>query len=328
MNKSVFSLSLLLGLFIGMVFLSAEVTWAKNLKKVRIGVPYIPNVQFTPLYVAQKKGFYAAEGLEVKIEYGFEHDFVALAAQGQREFAVASGDQVIMARANGLPITFVLQWYQRYPVALMFPDSGRIRSFSDLKGKTIGLPGFFGASYVGWKALVFAAGIDEKAVTVKEIGFTQAAAVQQGLVDGAVVYIANEPIQLRNAGISVQVIEVSDYINLVSNGVVVGEKMMKERPDLVRGMVQATQRAMIYSIENPDDAFQISRSIIPEITDENAPVQKQVLMVSIELWKGKQIGISSRKAWQDSVVFMKKTGLISKTSPVDKLFTNQFVKSD
>lgn len=313
-------------LFLGSVLLSAGYTSAKSLNKVRIGVPYIPNVQFTPLYVAQKKGFYAAEGLEVKIEYGFEHDFVALAAQGQREFAVASGDQVIMARSNGLPITFVLQWYQRYPVALMFPDSRKIRTLDELAGKTIGLPGFFGASYVGWKALVFAAGIDEKAVKVKEIGFTQAAAVQQGLVDGAVVYIANEPIQLRNAGIPVQVIEVSNYINLVSNGVVVGQKLMRTQPELVRAMVQATQKAIIYTINNPDEAFKITRGIIPEITDEKAPVQKQVLMVSIELWKGKNIGRTSRKAWQDSVNFMKETGLINKTISVDKLFSNQFVK--
>src|SRR5262245_4007816 len=68
----------------------------KELQKVRLGVGYIPNVQFAPLYVAQKKGFFANEGLEVEIQYGFEDDFVALAAQGEREFAVASGDQVIL----------------------------------------------------------------------------------------------------------------------------------------------------------------------------------------------------------------------------------------
>ena len=318
---------LILVFLIGVFGLPVSNATAKNLKKVRIGVPYIPNVQFTPLYVAQKKGFYRNAGLKVTIEYGFEHDFVALAAQGQREFAVASGDQVIMARTNGLPITFVLQWYQRYPVALMAPKSKNINSLSDLAGKTVGLPGFFGASYVGWKALVYAGGIDERSVNVKEIGFTQAAAVQQGLVDAAVVYIANEPIQLRNAGIPVNVIEVTNYINLVSNGIVVGEKLMNKSPDVVRGMVRATQKALIYSIENPDEAFRIARSVIPEITDAQASVQRQVLDVSIELWKGAQIGRSSRKAWQDSVNFMRKTGLINKSLAVDDLFTNRFIES-
>jgi NitT/TauT family transport system substrate-binding protein len=44
----------------------------------------VPNVQFAPLYVAQQKGFFADEGLDVTMEYGYENDFVALAAQGER----------------------------------------------------------------------------------------------------------------------------------------------------------------------------------------------------------------------------------------------------
>ncbi len=300
----------------------------KELQKVRLGVGYIPNVQFAPLYVAQSKGYYAAEGLEVEIEYGFENDFVALAAQGEREFAIASGDQVILARAQGLPITYVMKWYQRYPVALMIPASQGVSSPSELAGKKVGLPAFFGANFVGWKALVYAANIDENAVTVEEIGFTQVAAVQQNLVDAAMVYVANEPIQLRHQGFEVEVIEVSDYIDLISNGLVVGDKLMAADPDLIRRMVKASQRGLQDTIANPDQAFAITREIIPEITDETAPMQRQVLAVSIELWKSDQPGVSSRQAWQDSVDFMRQTGMLEKPVEIENLYTNQFVETE
>jgi NitT/TauT family transport system substrate-binding protein len=300
----------------------------KELQKVRLGVGYIPNVQFAPLYVAQSKGYYAAEGLEVEIEYGFENDFVALAAQGKREFAVASGDQVILARAQGLPITYVMKWYQRYPVALMIPTSEGVSSPSELAGKKVGLPVFFGASFVGWKALVYAANIDENAVTVEKIGFTQVAAVQQNLVDAAIVYVANEPIQLRHEGLEVNVIEVSDYIDLVSNGLVVGDELMAADPDLVRRMVRASQRGLLDTMAHPDEAFAIVREIIPEITDETAPTQRQVLEASIELWKSDQPGVSSTQAWQDSVDFMRKTGMLEKPVEIEKLYTNQFVETE
>jgi NitT/TauT family transport system substrate-binding protein len=171
---------------------------SNDLRQVRLGVGYIPDVQFAPFYVAQNKGYFADEGLEVEIEYGFENDFVALAAQGEREFAIASGDQVILARAQGLPITYVMKWYQRFPVALVAPADKNITQPSDLAGKKVGLPGFFGASFIGWKALIYAAQLDESAIKVEEIGFTQVAALQQGLVDAAMVYIANEPNQLRS----------------------------------------------------------------------------------------------------------------------------------
>lgn len=304
-----------------------------ELRHVKLGVGFIPNVQFAPLYVAQSKGFYAEQGLEVEIEYGFENDFVALAAQGEREFAVASGDQVILARAQGLPITYVMKWYQRYPVALMLPTSQGVSkpgqlSPEQLSGKKIGLPGFFGATFVGWKALVHAANLDESKLTVEEIGFTQAAAVQQGKVDGAMVYIANEPIQLRNAGLEVNVFEVSDYIDLVSNGLVVGDKLMTAEPELVEKMAKATLKGLTYTIEQPDEAFEIVRKVMPEMTDADAPVQRQVLEASIELWRSDQPGLSSPQAWQESVDFMRETGLLEADSQieVDKLYANQFVE--
>lgn len=299
-----------------------------ELRKVTLGVGFIPNVQFAPFYVAQSKGFFAEEGLEIKIEYGYENDFVALAAQGKREFAIASGDQLILARGQGLPVTYVMKWYQRYPVALMVPSTQGISEPTELIGKKVGLPGFYGTSFIGWKAMAYAAGIDEKAVTLEEIGFTQAAAVQQGLVDAAMVYIANEPIQLRNEGIEVEVIEVSDYIDLVSNGLVVGNKLMADDPDLVQRMVRASLRGLSYTIENPDEAFAIVRQVIPEITDEEAPIQRQVLDASIKLWRSDQLGLSSQEAWQDSVDFMKKIGLIGASDlvEVESLYTNKFVE--
>lgn len=305
---------------------AAPTETAQDLQQVRLGIGYIPDVQFAPLYVAQQKGYYAAEGLEVEIQYGFENDFVALAAQGEREFAIASGDQVILARSQGLPITYVMKWYQRYPVALMAPNSKGIDKPEDLAGKSVGLPGLFGASFIGWKALVYAAGIDESQVTVKEIGFTQAAAVQQGLVDAAMIYIANEPNQLRSQGIEVDVIEVSDYIDLVSNGLVAGEKLIVEKPDLVQRMVRATLRGLADTIANPDEAFTIVRRVVPEITDEQAVTQRQILADSIKLWQSEQLGWSNAQAWQDSVDFMRETGLADKPVELDKLYTNKFIE--
>lgn len=299
-----------------------------ELQKVRLGVGFIPNVQFAPFYVAQSKGFYANEGLEVDIEYGFEDDFVALAAQGEREFAVASGDQVVLARAQDIPITYVMKWYDRYPVALMARSDSGISKPEDLAGKKVGLPGLFGANFIGWKALAHAAGVDENSVAIEEIGFNQAAAIQQNSVDAAMVYIANEPIQLANQGIDVEVFQVSDYIDLVSNGLVAGDTLIAENPQLVQRMVTATVRGLEYTINNPDEAFEIARQVIPEITDEDAPTQRQVLDASLELWRSNDLGVSNPQVWQNSVDFMQQTGLLEKSIAADALYTNQFVNPE
>ncbi len=251
---------------------------------------------------------------------------MALTAQGERQFAVASGDQVILARAQGLPVVYVMKWYQRFPVAVMALAETGIDSPQKLAGHSVGIPGLFGASYVAWKALVYAAGLDEAAISLESIGFTQAEAISQGQVDAAVVYIANEPVQLTQAGMQVNVIQVSDYIDLVSNGLITNETLIQENPDLVRRLVRASLRGLEYAIAHPDEAFVIAREAVPEITDEDSPTQRAVLEASIALWRSDFPGVSDPQAWADSVAFMRDTGLIESAVDVDSLYTNQFVE--
>jgi NitT/TauT family transport system substrate-binding protein len=296
----------------------------EGLHHIDLGVGYIPNVQFAPYYVAQAKGFYADEGLEVSLEYGFENDFVALTGQGERQFAVASGDQVILARAQGLPIVYVMTWYERYPVGVVALAESGIKSPVDLEGRKVGIPGLYGASYAGWKALVYAAGLDEDRVQLESIGFTQVEAVSQGQVDAAVVYLANEPIQLRYSDYDVAVIEVSDHIRLVSNGIVTSERLIKEDPSLIEGVVRASLRGLTYAKEHPDEAFEIARKNVPDMSDDAAPIQRMVLEASLAQWA--MDGTSSAESWNLTLEAMQGTGLVDADLAVDEMYTNEFVK--
>jgi NitT/TauT family transport system substrate-binding protein len=301
-------------------------TAPSELQRIDLGIGYIPNVQFAPIYVAQHKGFFAEQGLEVTPQYGFETDFVALTGQGERQFAIASGDQVVLARSQGLPIVYVAKWYQRYPVGVMALAESGIDTPAKLEGRKVGTPVLHGASYIGWKALAYATGLDESRVKLEVIGFAQVEAVSQKVVDAAVIYVANEPVQLRQAGQKVNVLEVSDYINMVSNGIVTNEKTVQEQPDLVRRVVTGYLKGVQYTLEHPDEAFAIVRQVVPEISDANAPVQRAVLEASLGLWRTDTLGRSDPKAWQVTVDALLAAGMIEKAPPVDSMYTNQFVE--
>jgi NitT/TauT family transport system substrate-binding protein len=294
-------------------------------EKITLAMGYIPNVQFAPFYVAVEKGYFAEGNIEAEFDYGMETDLLKLVGAGELQFAVASGDQVILARAQGLPVVYVLNWYRRFPVCVVSLKEKGIRGAKDLVGKVVGIPATEGASYIGWRALLHAEGIDEAKVNLQVIGYTQVASLTEGRVDAAVCYALNEPVQLSQAGYSIDVLYVSDYANLVSNGLITNEQTIAERPELVKELVRAVLRGLRYTITHPDEAFAICKKYVPEITGDNEALQKAVLLESIKFWQGDKLGYSDRTAWEESKRFMRQIGLIDVELDVDTMFTNRFV---
>ena len=298
---------------------------AGELTRIRLPMGYIPNIQFAPFYVAIEKGYFQDAGIEIEFDYKFETDGVALVGAGELPFAIASGEQVLLARAQGLPIVYVAAWYQQYPVSVVAKSELGILIPQDLKGRKIGLPGLFGANYVGLRALLHEAGLEESDVTLDAIGFNQVELMAAGQQDIIVGYAANEPIQLRAQGIPVTEIRVADYVQLASNGLLASEKAIAEEPELVRAFVGAFMKGLEDTIANPDESFAISKSYIPNFADLDADVQKQVLETSIEQWKAELLGYSDPQAWENMQNVLLDMGLITEKMDLNKAFTNEFV---
>ncbi|HXF60445.1 MAG TPA: ABC transporter substrate-binding protein [Caldilineaceae bacterium] len=307
---------------------AAAAAETQALTPVRIGVGYIPSVQFAPFYVGMDKGFYAEEGLEVTLDYGFENDYLKLVGTDELQFMVGSGDQVIIGRAQGLPVRYVMQWFTRYPVALFAKADAGIREPADLRGRSVGIPGPFGATYVAYRGLLEAAGLSEADVRTESIGFTQAAAVSEGTVDAAVDYSVNGPVVLRHQGEEVFVLELGDYLTMPSNGLVTNEATLAEDPELVRRVVRATLRAIADTLEHPDDAFAISLKYVPEAGGENEAINRAVFDASLAFWQtpeGVEPGATAPADWEAAAEFMQRIGLIDTLPPVEELFTNDYL---
>ena len=292
---------------------------------VRLPVGYIPNVQFAPLYVAIEKGFYRDAGLDVSLDYNMETDSVALVGADEMQFAIVSGEQVPLGRGQGLPVVYVLDWFQQYPVGVVSMADKNIHTPADLKGKKVGIPGLYGASYIGFKALLNAAGINENEVTLDSIGYTQVEALIDKLEDAVVIYIANEPIKLRDEGYQVNVLKVSDYLPLVGNGLITNQKTIDEHPELVRAMVKATLAGIEYTITHPDEAFQICKKYVENLAAADQNLQKEVLAASIELWKAEKPGYSSMDAWENMNNLLVNMKLLKKPLEIASMFSNEFL---
>jgi NitT/TauT family transport system substrate-binding protein len=286
---------------------------------------YIPNVQYAPLYMAVERGYFSDVGLAMDFDYSFETDGVALVGANELPFTLASGEQVLLARAQGLPVVYVLSWWNDFPVAVAAPTDSGIDSPAALRGKRVGIPILGGASYIGYRALLSANSLPEDVAALEVIGFTQVEALLARRVDAAVVYANNEPIQLEAQGMPVHLLRVADAVNLASNGIVSNEATLRDRPDLVRRMAAATLRGIEAALADPEAAYEICKGFVDGLDQADEQVQRAVLAASMEFWRSDEPGRSDPVAWENMQTVLLEMGLLSTPLALDQAFTNEFL---
>lgn len=304
---------------------SPEPEPTKALIPVRIILSYRPDIQFAPFYVGLERGHFQAEGIDLSFEHMPETEAVALVGAGEVPFAVVSGEQVLLARAQGLPVVYVMAWYQDYPVAVAAPADGGIEGPQDLAGKQIGIPGLFGASYIGYRALLMASELPEDAAYLDSIGYNQVEALLEGREDAIVIYANNEPWQLEAQGLPTTIIKVADYVSLTSNGLITNENLISEDPELVAAMVKATLRAIGAAEDDPDYSFEVSKKYVTGLSLANEQVQRRILKESIAFWKADRLGYSDPESWANMRDVLLEMGLLTKPLDLTRAYTNEFI---
>ncbi len=292
---------------------------------IRLPMGYIPDPQYAPYYVAAEKGYFAEAGYEIEFDYSFETDGMALVGAGELPFAVVGGEQVVLSRAQEVPVVYVLEWFQRYPIAIVSKADSGIEFPEDLIGRNVGLPGFFGASYVGYAGLLSSNDLAQEDVQAADIGFTQYEAVSTDQVEAAIVYLNNEPVRLQQDGEEINVINVADYIDMVANGIITNEEMIANEPEKVEAFVHALMRGIADTLEDPDAAFEISKKYVEGLDDS----RKAVLDASLAVWEPTtELGFTDPESWETTQEVLISMGFLD--GPLDNLdaaFTNQFVNT-
>ena len=294
---------------------------SEPLRAVTLLLGFRPDVQFAPFYVAQQEGFYADAGLEVTIEHRQAPDVQRLVADGQAEFGVADATDVMIARTAEIPIRYVSTLYQSFPVALI-GEAGTVPADpADLAGMRVGTPGPFGSSWHALLALLDAGGLTADDITVREYPqFNQVDGLANGDVDLITGFRNNEPLQLEDRGMSVDLLTVDDIAPLPGPGMIVGDELLESDPELVRAFVEATAAAQAAVIDDPDLGFAAAEVAVPEIS-ENPDVARAVLDATVDLWEGEGIanGAIDEELWAIGYETMQRLGFIDGSVPLEEM---------
>lgn len=279
-------------------------------ESVTIGLTYVPNVQFAPVYVAGADGIFRSAGIGASIRHhGADEGLFTALMSGEEDITIASGDEVLQARAAGMDLVSIGAYYHDYPVVIAAKESSGIATVSDLAGKRIGLPGEFGSNWFGLLAALDAAGMTTSDVTIVPIGYTQAASLASDQVDAVVGFVNSDVVQLQSLGVPVNVIPLVDGTPpLVGASIVTTSTWAENHPDLASGVVGAITAGVDRVLTNPQHALEITAQWDPALSDSQARAGSlEVLQATLPLWRDAQGGASGRQdlqTWQEMGSFL------------------------
>ena len=323
--RKVAALAVALGLgLIAGCSLRAGASPSATVTQLKVGLGYLPSVQFAPFYLAQQQNAYAQAGLQVTFENKIDPDLVTLVGQGAIDIGVADGTSVIPAVSQGIPIRYVATIYGRYPSIVFAKSTSGITMAADLKGRKIGIPGKYGSSWIMLQALLESVGLKPDDVTIVEYpDFGQGVAVQQGAVDAATGFANNEPVQLQLSGVDVVVLHVDDVVALPGPGLIVSTATIDAKRAAVSAFIEATLAAMTQIAADPDKGLEAALAAVPDLATQR-DTQKAILEATIATWSRpggsvQNYGSIDRAGWEASLAYLAKLGLVPNPVSVDDL---------
>jgi len=283
------------------------------------------NLPFVGVYIAQQKGYFAAQGLDVQITHATgQGEHLKLLLQGSVDVTTGDADSVLARRADGLPVVSIATLGQRGQRAFAVQEGSEIRSPKDFEGKSVGYKVYQTPDYLAMLAL---AGVDRSKLQEVPVGFDPRI-LAAGKIDVYPVFESNEPDLLARQGVPTRLFRPSDF------GVPTLGLTYLSRQDLVdkdaaslERFLKATLRGIQDAKDDPEAATDVVMQFAPS---EERAHQLSMLKVELDMADGPAthehgLGWSTPEQWQAFHDSLLAYGGLSKPVDVNTVFTNKLL---
>ena len=288
--------------------------------------PLLP--AFGPIRLAQGKGYFQQAGLTVNFATGRGGvDVAKQVGAGNVPLGGIVADAPIVVRQNGVPVKIVCLFGGKGFMQLVVRADSGIEKPADLKGKTITVMSFQDTTFYALLGLLASAGLTKDDVDIQSAG---PGGVWQMVATGKSVGMAGVPDWIppvEAAGVAVKIIPTDEFFPHMAQAVAASDQIIKDKPDLVRAFVKAALHGMKDIMDDPNAAATDFVKFVPEWTGKEDQVKEAFAYYDKLIYPGqKELGAVDPERMAKLQDFYLKAGIIEKKSPVDDLFTNQFIK--
>lgn len=273
----------------------------QSMTKVRMQLGWLASNGLIGEVTAQKKGFYAEQGVELEIIPGGPNvDGVAGVAAGRATLGqTSSSPSVMLARSAGIPVKAIAAGYQKHPFTYFSLADNPIREPRDMIGKTIATQP---TAFILARALLAKNGISEDQVKLVNMG-SDMNQLLTGQADAVTGWLTNNNALKILGEDRVDMMLWDTGIQLCANVYYAPDQTINETPEVLEKFLRGSALGWGYARENPDEAVRILVEAYPNLDLESElEAVGSVLNFSFgETTKAHGWGTMSRENWQDQV---------------------------
>ncbi|MQG19309.1 MAG: ABC transporter substrate-binding protein [SAR202 cluster bacterium] len=297
-----------------------------DLMKIKFMAGYKPqaNLPFVAAYVANEKGYFKDEGLDVEILHSTGSHLKLLLA-GEVDITTAAASSVIKRRTNSdVPISSIMLFGQTGQQAFISLEDKNIQTVSDWQGKIFGYKISLPPEYL---AMININNLDRNKIEEVKVGFDPRI-LTEGKVDILSIYKSNEPNLIKKLGYDVKIWDPAEFgVPTLGLTYITLEDTINQRPDMLQRFNRATLRAIEFILENSDETIEI---VMLYATNSDKEHQRFMLEKEIEQSnsisvKQNGFGWSEKEKWDSLQDFLFKYKSIDSISDSNLFFTNQFL---
>lgn len=236
--------------------------------KITLMLDWFVNPDHAPIVIAEEKGFFADEGLDVEVIAPADPaDPPKMVAAGRADLAVSYQPQLHLQVQEGLPLVRVGTLIASPLNCLLVLDDGPVRAISDLKGRKIGYS-VAGVEEALLTAVLAKGGLTLDDVTLVNVNWSLSPALMAGQVDAVIGAYRNfELNQMAIEGVPGRCFYLEEegmpsYDELIY----VANRDRLDKTKIAR-FLAATERAAEYIVNHPDDAWETFAATSPELRD-------------------------------------------------------------
>jgi NitT/TauT family transport system substrate-binding protein len=301
---------------------------AKAQDKVGLRLDWVFGTEHSGVWVAQEKGFFKDENLDVRILPGEGSSVtVKLVGTGDVDFGYATADQAMLAYSRALPVVTTAVILQSSPTAIVFPKSTGIKKLTDLYGKRLGLQ-LKSAVERQWRVVAKINHIDTSKITEVPADLAVAQLIIAGRIDAGVAFFFNDGIRPIAEGIDMDWILFRDVgLPMYSSSLIVNAATIEKKPDLVARFTRAFVRGWEYAKAHPDEAFALTVKAQPTLDNKYNKLKLPAVLGLLDSADAQKNGIghSDRAGWESLQKALIDVDLLKEPVDLDKVYTNKFL---